>query len=142
MLPHAVTAEDNQTEASLAKLDEEARKDIDRQVDNHVRRYISVNVYPHDLNENHEMIKESTIASQVGNESGFTQLNFIANLFTEAATQPRSREPPVPDKLYEKVVANVLSGRYTGDDPGNACLRPGDLVTILDGGKSGMQYCC
>ena len=124
--------------ATVEALADDSRKAIDTELDRHVRAYCSFNVYPSVITDLKGMTEASELARQAGDAHGFAMILFNADTWTEASSQPRSRKPPVPDKLYEKVVGAIVMGRYRGEDVVDAALNEGDLVCCLDGSRPGL----
>ena len=135
--PHFVNQDDEKKAGVLNSLGEDNKRQVDNMVNVHTRRYVSLNVYPEDLNEVRHMVAEHELASQIGDMTGLTLIHLNPGVFGEAATQPRSRPAPLPERMYEKVCASVVLGRYKGDDPVNPTINDGELVCLMDGAKRG-----
>eukprot|EP00959_Pyramimonas_sp_CCMP1952_P246174 5145608-Pyramimonas_sp.AAC.1 len=137
-ITHAVGAENTKLEEAVKALEETQLKDLNRELDKHVRRYCSFNVYPTHMDELKTMTESSELTKQAGDGSGFAMILFNADAWCDAASQPRSRKPPVPDKLYERAAAAIMMGRFRGEDASNATLNEGDLACCLDGSRPGL----
>ena len=67
-------------------------------------------VYPKDLDELAELIRSDPIANTPGDATGYAMLHLDTKTFSEAASYPRTRMPPVPKELYEKGTEGIAWG--------------------------------
>jgi len=136
----SVTTMGEQTEKDLVeqkkRLVGDAADLVERTVDAWARRYVSLKVYPADLGEMPEMVREDDHANVLGSDGDHVILHWDRKCWTEAASQPATRPSPCPRALREKVITGLIVGRSrhcSGEEPS---LNAHEFVVVQDGNCS------
>jgi hypothetical protein len=121
----------------VAALTEDDRKHWHQAAERLVRQYTRVVVMPQSDKLLVQEIQSSDIGKAGGDMTGLVLIHYDVKLSAEPVTAPRLRIAPFQDKVYEKLVAGVLAGRWSGSVDTTPCLNMGDCVLVLDGGRTG-----
>lgn len=104
-----------------------------------VRQYTRVVVTPSTDAGIAAEVKANDLARAAGSMSGLALLHYDVKLSGEPATAPKLRIAPFQEKTYKQLVQGILDGRWQGQAGSRAQLNTGDVVLLLDAGRSGNE---
>ena len=118
----------------LSELEGWEKKNIDAEMDQRIKMYLKLHVFPahEDLDSLVDIVRTISFCSDVGDESGTVQINFNPALYTEAASQPRTRVAPIANYCQNGEGIDGWQIHSNVSDAGGAYLNECDVVTLFD----------
>lgn len=125
----------DQKPKSMSKLDEHDSEQWWKVAEKTMCQYIRLIVMPSTAENLTAELASHELGTVAGDACGLVMIHMDVKLSCEGVTAPFLRMPPLRPQNYEMMSQGVLAARAQPDSAGK--LPKGDLVCLLNGGKSG-----